>query len=100
MKHALEPKRDKILIETEATLAETPSGLLMTEESKKRPHKAKVLKIGPDVNDVTIGEMIVFAKYAGTTVTFGENTPDAEVFLLIKEEDVIASYTEIKEPSE
>jgi len=87
MSYKVKPKKDRLIIVAEKQKDVTDSGIIIPEKSKGRPHKAVVTATGPDVKDIVVGEKIVFSKYAGTVVNL-----DDETFLIIREEDVIASY--------
>jgi len=48
------PLKDKIIVERIQPLRETASGIIL--KSAVEPHRAKVIAIGPDVDEVSIGE--------------------------------------------
>tara|TARA_B100002003_G_C13783088_1_gene387677 strand:- start:325 stop:591 length:267 start_codon:yes stop_codon:yes gene_type:complete len=87
MSSILKPKKDRLVIEAKKQKDITEGGIIIPDKAKERPHKAVVISIGPEVEDIVVGEKIIFSKYAGTVVKL-----DKKAFLIIREEDVIASY--------
>jgi chaperonin GroES len=72
----------------------TPSGIMLPETAKEKPMQGKVLAIGPGARrengariamDVSQGDTVLYAKYAGTEVKI-EN----KKYLILKEADVLA----------
>lgn len=78
-------------IEQEDVLA---SGIVLPETAKEKPQKGKVLSIGPGDRDesgkriqmdVTVGDTVLFAKYAGTEIKV-----DGKKLLILRESDLLA----------
>jgi chaperonin GroES len=72
----------------------TTSGIVLPETAKEKPMQGKVLAVGPGarkedgsriVMDVSIGDTILYARYAGIEVKI-EN----KKYLIFKETDVLA----------
>jgi chaperonin GroES len=72
----------------------TPSGIMLPETAKEKPMQGKVLAIGPGARrengariamDVSQGDTVLYAKYAGTEVKI-EN----QKYLILNETDVLA----------
>jgi len=87
MSSTLKPKKDRLVIQAKEQKDISDGGIIIPDKAKERPHKAVVMAIGPEVTDIVVGEKIIFSKYAGTVVKL-----DKKSFLIIREEDVIASY--------
>jgi chaperonin GroES len=89
----IRPLGDRLLvepIEKEETIA---GGLLLPETAKEKPQQGKVLAAGAGRRDesgkridmdVKAGDMILFAKYAGTEIKI-----DGKKLLIMKETDVL-----------
>lgn len=58
------PTRDLVLIRADSAPEQTKSGLYIKEEWKSLPPTGEVLAVGPDVKDVTVGDRVVFDRYA------------------------------------
>ncbi len=90
----LKPLADRLVVEPQERQEQTPSGLVLPETAKERPQEGIVVAVGPgrrddDGNripiDVTVGEMILFAKYAGAEIKM-----DDKKLLILNETDVLA----------
>lgn len=87
------PLSDYVVAEPEEAPTKTASGLYLPEKAVEKPKVAKVVAVGPgkvgDDNErvpmtVTVGDRILYKDGYGTVHNF-------EKYLLIKEEDVIAT---------
>ena len=81
----LTPLFDKILIKRPEEFSETEGGIIIPETSREKAMNGEIVSIGQDVKQVKKGQTIMFAKYAGTDVTFD----DANQYLIISEQDVL-----------
>jgi len=80
----MKPRADFIIVQPEKFNNLTESGIhLLSDPSKKGYLTGIVIAIGDEVQDVVVGEKIVFAQYAPTEIKI-----DGEIVLLIKEEDI------------
>jgi chaperonin GroES len=89
MKHmsgAIQPLSDYIVAQGEEPVTKTSSGLYLPEKAAEKPKVAKVLAIGKDVKQVKVGDRIVYKSYSTTEVKM-----DADEYILVKEEDVLAT---------
>ncbi len=93
----LKPLADRLVVEALEKDVETFAGgeLVLPDTAKEKPQQGKVLAVGPGARDdegkripmeISVGDIVVFAKYAGTTFK-GE---DGKKVLLMKESDVLA----------
>jgi chaperonin GroES len=73
----LRPLEDRVLIEPMEQEEVTAGGLYLPETAKEKPQQGKVLAVGPGKRnedgdlipmDVKVGDVVLFAKYAGTEV--------------------------------
>ena len=90
----LKPLGDRLIVEPIEQEELTPSGIMLPETAKEKPMQGKVLAIGPGAHkedgsrtamDVSKGDIVLYAKYAGTEVKL-EN----KKYLILKETDVLA----------
>ena len=90
----LKPLGDRLIIEAIEEEGTTASGIVLPETAKEKPMQGKVLAIGPGARnedglriamDVSKGDTVLYAKYAGTEVKI-EN----KKYLIVKETDVLA----------
>jgi chaperonin GroES len=93
----LKPLADRLVVQPLEKDVETFAGgeLVLPDTAKEKPQQGKVLAVGPGARDdegkrvpmdVSVGDTVIFAKYAGTTFK-GE---DGKELLLMKEDDVLA----------
>jgi len=97
----LKPLGDRVVVEPLEQEETTASGLILPETAKEKPQKGTVLAVGPGGRDedgghvaldVKTGDMVLFAKYAGT-----EFKVDGKKLLILKENDLLA-IVEADEP--
>ena len=90
----LKPLGDRLMVEPIEQEELTPSGIMLPETAKEKPMQGKVLAIGPGARrengariamDVSQGDTVLYAKYAGTEVKI-EN----QKYLILNETDVLA----------
>ena len=90
----LKPLGDRLIIEPIEQEEMTASGIVLPETAKEKPMQGKVLAAGPGARkedgariamDVTVGDTVLYAKYAGTEVKLNDNK-----YLILKETDILA----------
>jgi chaperonin GroES len=90
----LRPLADRLVVEPTEQEEMTVSGIYVPETAKEKPQEGKVMAAGPgrkddDGNripmDVTEGDRVLFARYAGTEVKLEDKK-----YLILKESDVLA----------
>ena len=90
----LKPLGDRLIIEPIEQEEMTASGIVLPETAKEKPMQGKVLAIGPGARkddgsrikmDVSEGDTVLYAKYAGTEVKIGDKK-----YLIFRETDVLA----------
>ncbi|WP_368654052.1 co-chaperone GroES [Ornithinibacillus sp. 4-3] len=90
----IKPLGDRVVIELLAQEEKTASGIVLPDSAKEKPQEGKVVAVGSGrVDDkgervaleVSVGDRIIFSKYAGTEVKY-DNTE----YLILREDDVLA----------
>jgi chaperonin GroES len=98
----LKPLGDRVVVEPVEQEEMTASGLVLPETAKEKPQKGVVMAAGPGARDedgkrigldVSVGETVLFAKYAGT-----EFKVDGKKLLILKESDLLAIVDTTDEP--
>jgi chaperonin GroES len=98
----LKPLGDRVVVEPVEQEEMTASGLVLPETAKEKPQKGVVMAAGPGARDdegkrvgldVSVGETVLFAKYAGT-----EFKVDGKKLLILKESDLLAIVDTTEEP--
>jgi chaperonin GroES len=90
----LKPLGDRLIVEPIQQEEMTASGIVLPETAKEKPMQGKVIAAGPGARkedgsriamDVSEGDTVLYAKYAGTEVKIGNDK-----YLILKETDVLA----------
>ncbi len=92
---ALVPLGDRILVERSDNDEQTTSGgIIIPDTAKEKPQEGKVVAVGNgrlldsgerQSVDVEVGDLVLFAKYGGTEVTY-----DNIEYLILREDDILA----------
>jgi len=86
MSSPIKPLADRIVAVREEAQTKTASGLYLPDNAKEKPVIAKVVAIGSTVKNLKVGDKIVYKEYSTTELKI-----DKEEYLIIKEEDVLAT---------
>jgi chaperonin GroES len=90
----LKPLGDRLVVEPMEKEERTASGIILPETAKEKPQEGTVLAAGPGRTDddgkripmdVKTGDVVLYAKYAGTEVKI-----DDKKLLILKESDILA----------
>jgi chaperonin GroES len=91
---SISPLGDRLVVHPEQREEVTSSGLVLPDTAKEKPMEGRVVAVGPgrvldsgerQEMEVKEGQVVLFAKYAGTEVKF-----DNDEYLIISEKDVLA----------
>jgi chaperonin GroES len=94
MSKQLQPLGDRLVVKPIEQEETTASGLVLPETAKEKPQQGEVIAAGPgrrddDGNriemDVAVGDVVLYAKYAGTEIKF-----EGDKLLILKESDILA----------
>ncbi len=79
---SIRPLGDKIVIKVIEDTEKTEGGIFIPDSAKEKPQKGEVIAAGPgkiledgkrEEMEVKTGDVVLFAKYAGTDVKMGED---------------------------
>ena len=79
-----EPLGDRVLVERIEEDNTTLSGIIIPDSAKEKPLNAKVIAVSKDVEDVSVGDKVVFAKYSGNEITI-----DSKEYLVMSVDDLL-----------
>lgn len=79
-----QPLGKRVLVERLEDVKTTASGIIIPNNAKEKPLSGKVLAVSSEVEGVSVGDSVVFAKYGGTEVVL-----DGKTYLVLKIEDVL-----------
>ncbi|MBF4695010.1 co-chaperone GroES [Fusibacter ferrireducens] len=81
----LKPLGNRVIIKKLEAEEKTASGIVLPTQAKEKPQLAEIVAIGKDVEDVKIGDKVVFKKYVGTEIKV-----DNEEVTICEMEDILA----------
>lgn len=91
---AIKPLGDRILIKQTEQTEEKIGGIIIPDTAKEKPQEGEVIAVGPgkmldtgqrQAPNVSVGNKILYGKYAGTEVKYG-----GEEYLIVREDDILA----------
>ena len=86
MSSPIKPLADRVVAVREKAQEKTASGLYLPDSSKEKPVMATVVAVGPKVEQVAVGDKIVYKEYSNTDLKINETE-----YLIVKEDDVLAT---------
>lgn len=84
----LQPLDHYVVLSIEKEEKTTASGIILTTDAKDKPAFGKILAVGPKVDNLSTGDVVVYQTYSGTNVKL-----DGQDYLLIKAENILAKVT-------
>jgi chaperonin GroES len=94
IKMNLRPLADRVVVEPSEKEEKTASGIILPDTAKEKPQEGEIIAVGPGRRDedgkiipmdVKQGDIVLFAKYAGTEIKIEDKK-----FLILKESDILA----------
>lgn len=80
----IRPLADRVVAIRETAQEKTSSGLYLPETAKEKPVVAKVVALGKDVKQVSVGDRIIYKDYTVTELRI-----DNIEYLIVKEDDIL-----------
>jgi chaperonin GroES len=90
----LEPLGDRVVIKPSKREEVSKGGIVLPDTAKEKPQEGEVVAVGPGkmtddgkriAMDVKVGDIVVYARYAGT-----ELKVDEEELIVVRESDILA----------
>ncbi len=90
----LQPLGDRVVVQPAEREETTKSGIVIPDTAKEKPQRGSVIAVGKGRRDddgdripmdVSVGDTVLFAKYAGTEFKFEEDE-----YLILSEKDILA----------
>ncbi|MEN8249467.1 MAG: co-chaperone GroES [Bacteroidota bacterium] len=85
----IKPLADRVLVQPEAAVETTASGIIIPDTAKEKPQRGTVVAVGTGKKDEPItvkeGDTVLYGKYSGT-----ELTVDNVEYLIMRESDIFA----------
>ena len=86
MSTPIKPLADRVVAAKEEARTQTASGIYLPDTAKEQPAYAVVEAVGPDVKGIKKGDKILYETYKATEIKV-----DGNEYLIVKEEDVLAT---------
>ena len=94
----LSPLGDKVVLKQLEAEETTASGIVLPGNAQEKPQQAEVIAVGPGgVVDgkevkmqVSVGDKVIYSKYAGTEVKLGDDE-----FIVVRQNDIVANQLRI-----
>jgi chaperonin GroES len=89
----IRPLGDRVVVKSLSSETVTKSGIVLPDTAKEKPQEGEILAVGPGkvldngkrtTLEVSVGQKVLFAKYAGTEVKL-----DGEEYLIMRESDIM-----------
>ena len=85
----IKPLFDRVVLLPEESEKETKGGILLPTASQEKSQIAKVVAVGKggelDGQKVKEGDRVLYSKYAGTEISFGEKK-----YVVVRQTDILA----------
>ena len=83
----IQPMADYVVVEQEAAQTKTASGIYLPENAQEKPKTAKVVAVGSDVDEVKVGDHVIYKnEYEATAVKVGGTE-----YTLVYKKNIIAT---------
>jgi chaperonin GroES len=90
----IRPLNDRVVIKPANKEEVSAAGVILPDTAKEKPQKGTIVAAGPgrvldngtrQALEVTVGQEVLYAKYAGTEVKY-----EGEEYLILSEKDILA----------
>ena len=90
----IKPLGDRVVVQPLEEEETTKGGIILPDTAKEKPQQGKVLAVGTGrllengervPLEVSVGDTVIFSKYAGTEVKMGD-----QEYLILSERDILA----------
>lgn len=78
------PLGDRVFVKFMEEMERTAGGIYIPDAAKEKPQRGSVEAVGKDVEEVKVGDIILFDKYAGSKINI-----DNQDYLIVKEDEIL-----------
>lgn len=79
-----QPLGKRVLVERVEETNTTATGIIIPDNAKEKPLSGKAVAVSTEVENVKVGDSVVFGKYAGTEINL-----DGKTYLVLNLDDVL-----------
>jgi chaperonin GroES len=83
-----QPLGDRVFVTYTEEMDRTAGGIYVPDSAKEKPQRGTVQAVGKKVENVKVGDQVLFDKYSGSKLRFED-----EDCLILKEEDILGVFT-------
>ncbi len=83
------PLGDRIFVTYTEELERTSGGIYVPDSAREKPQRGTVEGVGKDVENLKVGNQVLFDKYSGTKIKIGNDD-----CLILKEEDILGIFVD------
>ncbi|OQX59726.1 MAG: co-chaperone GroES [Helicobacteraceae bacterium 4484_230] len=77
------PLGDRVLAERVEDATTTASGIIIPDNAKEKPSQGKIVAVSEDVENIKVGDTVVFGKYSGNELTL-----DGTEYLILEADEI------------
>ncbi len=78
-----QPLGNRVLVERMEETQTTASGIIIPDNAKEKPSQGKIVAVGSDVEEINVGDSVVFGKYSGNEIAL-----DGTDYLIMDADDI------------
>ncbi|HMS50530.1 MAG TPA: co-chaperone GroES [Candidatus Saccharibacteria bacterium] len=83
----IQPMAEYVVVQAEEAQTKTASGLYLPGNAQEKPKTAKVVAVGKEVNEVKVGDRVIYKnEYEATNVKVGKDE-----YILVFKKNIIAT---------
>lgn len=90
----LKPTDDRVVIRPEEAITKTASGIIIPDTAKEKPKKGEVLAIGDEVENLKVGDIVLYGKFAGSEIDCKDDQNAKDTVLIMRRTDVLSVITQ------
>ncbi len=78
-----QPLGNRVLVERLADVTTTASGIIIPDNAKEKPSHGQIVAISEEVEDINVGDTVVFGKYSGNELSL-----DGKEYLILEADEL------------
>ncbi|MCK9162245.1 MAG: co-chaperone GroES [Arcobacter butzleri] len=79
-----QPLGERVLVKRVEEENKTASGIIIPDNAKEKPQRGEVVAISSKIEEIAVGNKVVFGKYSGTEISI-----DGVDYLVLEEKDIL-----------
>lgn len=78
----LQPLRENIFVLPDKIVDKTKSGIILTDFTKKRPTSGTIIAVGKKVEELRVGDRVLYGEFSGAREIIEYNGEEKEIFIM------------------